>query len=75
MIDCKTCKYKREYFSPNSRLPMRHVWCDADYTYIHEYFVAHKIKKIEGYIGIYNINKEEFPLKKTPKWCPLKERH
>lgn len=41
---------------------------------IGDYFSLHKIQKMSGFLGF---GKDSFPLKRTPKWCPitLENRH
>lgn len=68
---CKECPHKKvlQRF-PNTT---KDVWCcHQDQEYVRLYFKEHKIRKAEGFIGFVN-SKGDFPIKKSPKWCPLKK--
>ena len=69
---CKECPYKRVF--------RRHGNCTAevncehpDKKYIVEYFEQHEISKFPTFLGYIN-SKGVFPVKKSPKWCPLKKK-
>lgn len=71
-IVCKECPYKKEY--RRNFNTTKEVMCDhPDREYIHNYFEEHNIRKFERFIGFVN-SKGEFPVKKSPKWCPLKQK-
>lgn len=68
---CKECPYKREYRRYGNTTA--DVWCKhPDNDFIVEYFKKHHISKAFGFIGFVN-SKGVFPIKKSPKWCPLKK--
>lgn len=69
---CKVCPYKREiHLSGNST---KQVYCEyPDKDYIRQFFKKHGISKMEGFLGFIN-SKGDFPIKKSPKWCPLKQK-
>jgi hypothetical protein len=67
---CKDCPYKREYGKIGNIT--KWVRCGhSDQEYIRAYFETHNISKAIGFIGYIN-GKGVFPVKKSPKWCPLK---
>lgn len=62
-IDCPFCK---QYFT-NGR------YCNhKNQKYIKKYFKNNNMKKMPGFIGFLKVN-SEFPIKRTPKWCPRLE--
>ena len=67
---CKECPYKKEYQRYGNTT--KTVMCEhPDKEYIRQYFREHKIHKYEGCLGFVN-SKGVIPIKKSPKWCPLK---
>lgn len=67
---CKECPHKREYRRGGNTT--KEVMCrHPDTDYIRSYFEEHHIRKYEGFLGYVN-SKGVFPVKKSPKWCPLK---
>ena len=68
---CKDCPYKQE-FRRNGNSTKEVMCRHPDYEYIHEYFETHQIRKYYGFLGFIN-SKGDFPVKKSPKWCPLKK--
>lgn len=69
---CKECPHKREYRKYGNST--KEVMCKhPDRDYIHRYFIIHNIRKFEGFIGYVN-SKGIFPIKKSPAWCPLKQK-
>ena len=69
---CKECPHKKEYqrFGNTTKV----VMCEhLDKKYIRMYFKTHGIRKFEGFIGFVN-SKGVFPIKKSPAWCPLKQK-
>lgn len=69
-MNCKECPYKKEWRklgNSTAEVMCRH----PDSKYIREYFEKHNIRKSEGFLGYIN-SKGVFPVKKSPKWCPLK---
>lgn len=67
---CKECPHKKEFqkgFNTTKEVMCKH----PDKDYIHKYFVEHGILKFEGFLGFVN-SKGVFPIKTSPKWCPLK---
>lgn len=68
---CKTCEYMFQYFTQGAHPKRKAVWCKGDEEYIEKYFNEHKINKAKGFIGFHNVYKKDFPVTKTPKWCPL----
>ena len=69
---CKECSYKREFRRVGNRTVS--VTCEhPNKEYIRNYFKQNDIHKMEGFLGFID-SKGNFPIKKSPKWCPLKER-
>jgi len=69
---CIECSFKREYRRGGNLT--RSVICEhPNKEYIYNYFKQNNIHKMEGFLGFVN-SKGVFPIKKCPKWCPLKER-
>ena len=69
---CKDCPYKKEYrrnFNSTKGVMCVH----PDKEYIRKYFKDRNIKKYQGFIGFIN-SKGIFPVKKSPMWCPLKQK-
>ena len=69
-VNCSNCKHYRT----NWRSSRTEVFCRAEnQEYINKYFTEHKIKKMPGFIGY--ANRDVFPVKRTPKWCPLNDKN
>jgi hypothetical protein len=69
---CKECPHKVEFQSYGNRT--KNVYCEhPDKKYISEYFEQHGISKYPTFLGYIN-TKGIFPVKKSPKWCPLKKK-
>lgn len=70
---CKECQHKkviRRFGNTTAE-----VYCEhPNKQYINVYFRENRIRKMQGFIGFVN-SQGVFPLKKAPKWCPLKELH
>lgn len=67
---CEDCPYKQELRSYGNRT--KNVYCNhPNRKYIEEYFREHRISKYPTFLGYVN-TKGVFPVKKSPKWCPLK---
>lgn len=67
---CKECPYKKEfqrYGNATSAVSCEH----PNKEHINQYFKEHGIQKMQGFLGFTNC-KGDFPIKKSPKWCPLK---
>ena len=45
-----------------------------DQKYIRDYFSAHKIKKMPGFIAFGKPFSSEVPIKTSPAWCPKKKQ-
>lgn len=68
---CKNCPHKKEYRRKANIA--KEVLCNhPDREYIHHFFIEHNIRKYEGFVGFIN-SRGDFPIKKCPKWCPLKK--
>ena len=68
---CKECPHKVEFRSYGNKT--KEVFCEHhDKEYINEYFKQHGISKFPSFLGYVN-SKGDFPVKKSPKWCPLKK--
>ena len=67
---CKECPYMKEL---HGRFGVtKQIWCNhLDQDHIRSYFEEHLIKKAVGFIGFTN-SEGKFPIKGSPKWCPLK---
>ena len=69
---CKECPHKKEYRRKYNTT--KGAMCEhPDKGYIRMYFKVHNIRKHEGFIGYVN-SKGVFPIKKSPAWCPLKQK-
>lgn len=69
-MNCKDCRYKRESQRFGNRT--KSVTCEnPNKEYIRDYFEKNRISKMEGFLGFID-TKGNFPVKKSPKWCPLK---
>lgn len=67
---CKECQYKKAIKRFGNTTTQ--VFCDhPEKQYIRKCFQENHINKAEGFLGFIN-SKGEFPIKKAPKWCPLK---
>lgn len=69
---CNDCPYKeiyRKYGNSTKEVMCQH----PDKEYVRKYYKEHDIRKFEGFIGFIN-SKGVFPIKGSPKWCPLKQR-
>lgn len=70
-MNCKECPHKKEFRKGGNTT--KEVMCrHPDRDYIVNYFREHRIRKFEGFLGYVN-SKGEFPIKTSPKWCPLKK--
>ena len=68
---CKDCPHKKEYHRGTNTT--KGVYCEhPNSEYIRKFFTEHNIRKYEGFLGFINSN-GDFPIKKCPKWCPLKK--
>ena len=66
---CVGCAYCKKY-KTNGFGSRYEVHCKTDnQDFINNYFSKHKIQKMPGFIGFEN--RGVFPIKRTPKWCPL----
>ena len=69
-MTCKDCQHKkviRRFGNTTAE-----VYCEhPDKQYIRDYYAENRINRAEGFIGFIN-SKGDFPIKKSPKWCPLK---
>lgn len=62
---CITCGYCKKIFKEKNY----NVYCTENSGKINKYFNEHKIAKMPGFIGY--TKRDVFPIKRTPKWCPL----
>lgn len=70
-MNCKNCKHMKAYRKFGNATQI--AFCEhPDKEYIRTYFKEHRIRKYEGYLGFIN-SKGVFPIKTSPKWCPLKK--
>lgn len=69
---CKECSHLRGIRrTGNFRTA---YYCEhPNQKYITDWFLSHKIQKMPGFL---DYGKEQLPLKRTPRWCPIlmKER-
>ena len=68
---CKYCPHKIEY-RKGANITKEVLCGHPNREYIHQFFIEHNIRKHEGFIGFIN-SEGKFPVKKCPKWCPLKK--
>lgn len=69
-MNCKDCNHKREFQKLGNRT--KSVICaHPNKKYIRDYFEKNRLSKMEGFLGFID-TKGTFPVKKSPKWCPLK---
>ena len=69
---CSECEYCREYRKiGNTRSSFTCGHPDGEY--IRKYFQEHRISKMEGFIGYGKSFSEEFPIKTSPAWCPMRK--
>ena len=70
-MNCKECKYAQVFSKgTNAR---KDVYCEhPNQEYIYKYFEENRIQKMPCFLGFTSI-KGEFPIKRSPKWCPLKK--
>lgn len=67
MTNCKCidCKYCFKWCTGKQT----QISCKNNSNSIYEYWKEHKIQKAVGFIGY--MTRNVFPIKRTPKWCPL----
>jgi len=71
MPKCENCQYKEELRNP--RTGTAHCYCKhPDQEYIQDFLKARMSNRYPGFIGFRRGN-GEFPVKGSPKWCPLKK--
>lgn len=70
-MNCKDCPHKKVYRKYGNKTAS--VYCEHPcQEHIIKYFNECRIQKMAGFIGFVN-SKGEFPIKKSPKWCPLRK--
>lgn len=69
---CEDCPHKQLLHKYGNKT--KEVYCNhPDKRHIIAYFEQNKIKKFPSFIGFINA-KGDFPVKKAPKWCPLRSK-
>lgn len=68
---CEDCPHKQALGRYGNKT--KEVFCNhPDRGYIQTYFEQHNISKFPTFLGYINA-KGVFPVKQSPKWCPLKK--
>lgn len=62
---CMHCKSVQKYGNKNALLFCNH----PNQEFIQDYFKENKLKKMAGFLGFWSYS--TFPIKKSPKWCPI----
>ena len=69
-LRCEDCPHKQVLGRYGNKT--KEVFCNhPNGKYIDAYFKQHNISKYPSFLGYINA-KGDFPVKKSPKWCPLK---
>ncbi len=68
--DCEHCKGVRKMNNTRYEFSCEH----PDESYIKNYFMTHKIKKMYGFLGFGKPFSKEAPIKTSPAWCPKKKQ-
>lgn len=68
--ECGHCTEFRPVGNTRSKFTCEH----PDGNYIHQYFVIHRIKKMERFLDYGERYSHEVPLKTSPAWCPRKAK-
>ena len=71
IIRCSECGYCRE-FRPVRNTRSEFTCEHPDGDHIHQYFLKHKMQRMERFIAYGERGSHEVPLKTSPRWCPRK---
>lgn len=72
VIRCSECGYCRGT-TRRGNTRYSYICMHPDEEYIKKYFKAHRINKMEGFLGYGKAHSEEVPIKTSPAWCPKKK--